>query len=153
MCALSFGVQLIEGKILSEIKKLIDSKVSAVFMASVLPPHDPEGNGKLSINAEVTVRIPELILDYTAFAGGETERQLVIPVEERIIPINTTIKAARPKTMEGSSRIQLQLNSLALDLEVSGVEFKQMMMGVGALAHGIKAKLEISGKGAATWQI
>ena len=153
MCALSFGVQLIEGKILSEIKKLIDSKVSAVFLASVLPPHDPDGNGKLSINAEVTVRIPELVLDYTAFAGGETERQLVIPVEELIIPISTTIKATRPKTMEGSSQIQLQVNSLSLDLEVSGLEFKQMMMGVGALAHGIKGKLEVSGKGAATWQI
>ena len=77
----------------------------------------------------------------------------MIPVEERIIPIHTTIKAARPKTMEGSTQIQLQVNSLTLDLEVSGLEFKQMMMGVGALAHGIKGKFEISGKGAATWQI
>lgn len=153
MCALPFGVQLIEGKILSEIKKLIDSKVSAVFLATLLPAPDPEGKDKLSINAELTVRFPELILDYTAFAGGETKRQLVIPAGDRVIPLATTLKAKRPDTMAGSTEISLQLNCLSLDLEVSGLEFKQMMMGVGALAHGIKAKLEISGKGTATWQI
>lgn len=153
MCALSFGVQLIEGKILSEIKKLIDSKISAVFLASVLPAPDPDGKDKLSIQAEVTVRIPELILDYTAFSGGETRRMLTIPAEDRVIPIHTTLKAKRPGTMADSSVISLQLNQLLLDLEVNGIEFKQMMMGIGALAHGIKAKLELSGKGTATWQI
>ncbi|MBR2427554.1 MAG: hypothetical protein IKB16_12530 [Lentisphaeria bacterium] len=153
MCALSFGVQLIEGKILSEIKKLIDGKVSAVFLASVLPSPDPDGKDKLSIKAELTVRIPELTLDYTAFSAGETRRLLTIPAEDRIIPLHTTLNAKRPGTMSGSTELTLQLNQLLLDLEISGIEFKQMMMGIGALAHGIKAKLEISGKGTATWQI
>lgn len=147
----SFGVQLIEGKILSEIKKLIENKVSTVFLASVLPPAEPDAKGKLRVDAELKLVIRELVLDYTAHAGKDERRELPVEIPERVIEIHTAIPAKKPSAMNDASTMPLELRSLALDCVFSGVEFKQTMMGVGATAHGVHAVLEISGTGKAVW--
>ena len=150
MCASLLGQKIIEEKLRSELRKLIDQKASGAFLAAVLPPPDRDG-ALLRIEAAVRLHIEALSVDYTAHAGGDARQRLEWPSEEKNIEIKTSVRVKRPGDMKNSEVLNLHLNALTLDADISGVEFTKKMIGIGATVHGASVRLSLAGEGTGTW--
>lgn len=150
MGASLLGMKIIEEKLRSELRKLIDQKASSAFLAAVLPPPDRDGD-LLRIEASVRLRIEAFSLDYTAHAGGDTRQNIEWPPEEKVIEVKTSVRTKRPGDMKDSEALSLHLNSLTLDADISGVEFTKKMIGIGATVHGAAVRLSLAGEGTGTW--
>ena len=150
MAASLLGLKIIEDKLRSELQNLIEKKASSVFLASVLPPPDRNGD-LLRIEASLRLRIEALSVDYTAHAGGDTRKNLEWTPEEKMLEIKTSVPVKRPGDMVQSETLNLHLSALTLDAAIAGVEFKKTMIGIGATVHGASLRLTLSGTGTGTW--
>lgn len=145
------GSGMIAEKIKEGAINAIDRYVESAVINAVLP-HQQDGNeARIAICASLDVTIERLAADYTEHIGQDAEKNLEIPLTIKHLELDSVTAVKRPASMAGSEVIKADDLELSLSGSLSGLAFKQMMMGVGATINTVHFKITVKGNAAGTW--
>lgn len=144
------GGNLIADRIRGEALKVIDRYVESAVINAVLP-HQDGAEQKIRISAGLKTVLAETLVEYTEHMGKDTVKTLTIPLTEKELALDTVIAAKRPGVMAESAVIGAEDLKLDLSGRISGIGFRQMMMGVGATIDAVTFKVSVSGSASGTW--
>ncbi len=144
------GGNLIADRIRSEAVKAIDRYVENSVINALLPHHGEDGHA-VKLTASLTVKLDGVLVEYTEHMGKDCKKTLTIPAAEKQLALDSTVKAARPGVMAESSVISGEELELAFAGKISGIGFRQMMMGVGATIDAVTVRLTVSGTANGVW--
>lgn len=145
------GSGMIAEKIKEGAVNAIDRYVESAVINAVLPHRQDGADMRVAICASVDVTIEYLAADYTEHIGKGTEKSLEIPLTIKHLELDSVTAVKRPASMAGSEVIKADDLELSLSGSLSGLAFKQMMMGVGATINTVHFKITVKGNAAGTW--
>ena len=145
------GSGMIAEKIKEGAINAIDRYVESAVINALLPHRQDGTEARIAICASVDVVIEYLAADYTEHLGKEANKSLSIPLTVKHLELDSVTAAKRPDSMAGSEVIKADDLELCLSGNLSGIAFKQMMMGVGATINTIHFKVSVKGNAVGTW--
>lgn len=145
------GSGMIAEKIKEGAVNAIDRYVESAVINALLPHRQDGADMRIAICASVDVTIEYLVADYTEHIGKGTEKSLEIPLSTKHLELDSVTAVKRPESMAGSDVIKADGLELCLSGNLSGLAFKQMMMGMGATINTIHFKVTVKGNAAGTW--
>ncbi len=145
------GSGMIAEKIKEGAMNAIDRYVESAVINALLPHRQDGAEARIAICASVDVVIEYLAADYTEHMGKDAEKSLNIPQTVKHLELDSVTAVRRPDAMAGSEVIKADELELCLSGNLSGISFKQMMMGVGATINTIHFKVTVKGNAVGTW--
>lgn len=145
------GGNMIAEKIKESAINAIDRYVESAVINAILPHSQDGTEARIAICASLDVTIEQLAADYTEHLGRDVEKSLVIPLTIKHLELDSVTPVKRPAAMAGSESIQAENMALDLSGKLSGIAFKQIMMGMGATINSIHFKVSVKGNAAGTW--
>ncbi len=145
------GGNLIADRIRAEAVKAIDKYVESTVINTLLPHCEPGGN-TIRLTAGLTVALDEVLVEYTEHMGKDSKKTLTIPATEKHLDLDSLVKAGKPGVLEESEVIQGEDLAFSCSGKISGIGFRQMMMGVGATIDSVTFRLSVTGTANGVWQ-
>ncbi len=145
------GGNLIADRIKAEAAKAIDKYVESSVINALLPDCEP-GPDTIRLTAGLIVKLDDVLVEYTEHMGKDAKKTLTIPAMEKTLALDRFLRAKRPTVLEESTEICGENLEFSFSGKISGIGFRQMMMGVGATIDSVTVRLAVSGTADGVWQ-